>query len=165
MLEPLNPQEGHDRPALGREPAGADAAKPVADREVPLPGTELGATPAAVHAWLDGEGTEGDARLADPRQAALWSRIAEETAARRRLTTPAHVAAQIMQAIPATAPAPAATASMATASAASEPVSARRATAATVAESAGGITLSPAAALAAAAGLIALGFLAARLLG
>lgn len=154
MLESLNPQEGPDRPSLGRDAGRPDAARPLADREVPLPGAELGAAPPAVHAWLDGEGPETDARLADARQVALWARINEETAARRRMVTPAHVSARIMDALPAAAPAVSATTVARTATAVAAPAAA-----------AGLITLSPLAAFAAAAALLAVGFLAARLLG
>jgi hypothetical protein len=155
MLESMNPQEGSDRPNLGRDTARPDANRPLADREVPLPGAELGASPPAVHAWLDGEGTEGEARLADARQVALWSRINEETATRRRLTTPAHVSARIMDALPASAPALAAQTVARTATAVAAPAAAAT----------GLITLSPFAAIAAAVALLALGFLAARVLG
>lgn len=159
MLESLNPQEGPDRPSLGRDAGRPDATRPLADREVPLPGAELGAAPPAVHAWLDGEGTEGEARLADARQVALWARINEETAARRRMVTPAHVSARIMDALPAAAPTLAGPALAA-------PTVARATTAvAAPAAAAGLISLSPVTAIIAAAGLIALGFLAARLLG
>jgi hypothetical protein len=146
MIEPQNTQDGSELPIRGRDRA-ADHA-PLADREVPIPGAELGGTPAAVHAWLDGEGSEADARLADARQVALWSRIADETATRRRTLVPAHVQANIMNALPAAAPARAVSAQAAPVTAAS-----------------GMIALSPTSALLAAAGLIALGFLAARLVG
>jgi hypothetical protein len=147
MIEPQNnTQEGPDRPSLGRDRAADNA--PLADREVPIPGAELGGTPAAVHAWLDGEGSEAEARLADARQVALWARIADETTARRRMVTPAHVQANIMNALPTAAP--------------TKVVSAA---AAPVAVATGMIALSPVSAMLAAAGLIALGFLAARLFG
>jgi predicted phage tail protein len=55
----------------------------------------------AIHQWLDGELSESEARKADARQVAMWSRIAVETDQRRRMTTPAHVAANIMAALPA----------------------------------------------------------------
>lgn len=155
MLESMNPQEGADRPSLGRDAGRPDAARPMADREVPLPGAELGAAPAAVHAWLDGEGTESEARLADSRQAALWARINDETAARRRMTTPAHVSARIMDALPASAPALAAQTVARTATTVAAPAAAAT----------GLITLSPLTAAIAAAALLAVGFLAARILG
>jgi hypothetical protein len=147
MLESQNPQEGADRSALGRDAGRPANGAPLADREVPLPGAEaFGTTPAAVHAWLDGEASEADARLADARQVALWSRIETETAQRRRMTTPAYVQQRIMDALPQATP------SMATATA----------TAATASQASGMIALSPVSAVLAAAGLIAAGFLLAR---
>lgn len=150
MLEPRNPQEGADRPGLGRDAGRPTNNAPLADREVPLPGAELGGTPVAVHAWLDGEASEADARLADAKQVALWNRIAEETSARRRMTTPTHVHANIMNALPTASPALATSVS---------------AVAAPVAAATGMIALSPVTAVFAAAGLIAAGFLLARLFG
>ena len=152
MLESTNPQEGADRPGLGRDigrPSNNNA--PLADREVPLPGAELGSTPAAVHAWLDGEASEADARLADAKQVALWNRITDETTTRRRMTTPAHLQASIMNALPSATP------SLAT--------SAATVVAAPVAAATGMIALSPVTAALAAAGLLAAGFLLARLFG
>jgi hypothetical protein len=150
MLEPRNSQDGADRPSLGRDADRSTNDAPLADREVPLPGAELGATPMAVQAWLDGEASEADARLADAKQVALWNRIADETSARRRVATPAHVHANIMNALPAATP------SLATSVAKA---------AAPVAAASGMIALSPVTAILAAAGLIAAGFLLARLVG
>ncbi len=146
MLESQNPREGTDRPGLGRDAGRPDNGAPLADREVPLPGSEaFGATPMAVHAWLDGEATEAEARQADARQVALWSRIADETATRRRMTTPAYVQDRIMDALPDAHPA--------------------RALATTAGVTAGRIALTPVMAMMAAAGLVALGFLLAKLVG
>ena len=152
MLEPLNPNEGTDRSTQGQGAARPADGAPLTDREVPLPGAEaLGDTPMAVHAWLDGEATEADARMADPRQVALWSRIADETAARRRMTTPAYMQARIMDALP------------------ESRVAAAAATAAPLASPTvrtdERIALSPVTAAIAAAGLIATGFLLGRLFG
>lgn len=149
MLEPRNSHEGADRPGLGRDAERAVNDAPLADREVPLPGAELGATPVTVHAWLDGEASEADARLADAKQVALWNRITEETSARRRMTTPTHLHANIMNALPAATPSLATSVSAATAPAAAT----------------GLIALSPVSAVLAAAGLITAGFLIARLFG
>lgn len=87
------------RDAAGNSPL---ADRPLADREVPLPGLAAAEDPTmvAIHQWLDGEGTEADARRADAKQVAMWSRISTDTDQRRRMTTPAHVAANIMAAIP-----------------------------------------------------------------
>jgi hypothetical protein len=150
MLEPRNPQESADHPSLGRDAGRTTNNAPLADREVPLPGAELAGTPLAVHAWLDGEASEADARLADAKQVALWNRISEETSARRRMTTPAHVATNIISALPTATPSLASTVS---------------AVAAPVAAATGMIALSPVTAALAAAGLVAAGFLLARLVG
>jgi len=153
MLDPQNPQEGTERPSLGRDAGRPANGAPLADREVPLPGNEaFGTTPAAVHAWLDGEASEADARAADARQVALWSRIETETATRRRMTTPSYVSQRIMDALPDARP------SLATAAAST-------ATASTAAASneISRIVFTPITALLAAASLIAAGFLLARL--
>lgn len=54
-----------------------------------------------VHQWLDGEGSEAEARRADARETALWAKISDETDRRARMTTPAPVLERLMQAIPA----------------------------------------------------------------
>lgn len=155
MLEPLNPNEGTDRPAQARDAARPVDAAPLTDREVPLPGSEaLGGTPLAVHAWLDGDASEADARMADPRQVALWNRIAEETASRRRMTTPAYMQARIMDALPESR--------IATATAAATATTAPLVAPAVRTDER--IALSPVTAAIAAAGLVAAGFLLGRLL-
>jgi hypothetical protein len=82
----------------------AHPERPLADREVPLgpPSTTIA---EAVHAWLDGDTPERDARHGDwSRDVDFWKRLDEDLAARRRLRTPAHLQAQIMNAIPQHAP-------------------------------------------------------------
>ena len=103
----LDRHEAHDDRNLGQDLPKRDAApvadRPVADREVPLPGTAAAGEPALViHQWLDGETSEAEARRADAKQVDLWKMISTETEQRRRMTTPAHVAANIMAAIPET---------------------------------------------------------------
>jgi hypothetical protein len=105
----LNQNEAHnDRNDLGHDMPHRDAAgdrpdRPLADREVPLPGMAASEDPSvlAIHQWLDGELSEADARRADAKQVAMWNRVAVETDQRRRMATPAHVAANIMAALPA----------------------------------------------------------------
>jgi hypothetical protein len=148
MLEPKDSNEGTERPSLGREAARPASNAPMADREVPLPGSEaFGSTPAAVHAWLDGEASEADARQADAKQVALWVRISEETSARRRMTTPSYVQQRIMDALPDARPAMATSAKVAAGATATV----------------NRIALTPITAMLAAAGFIALGFLLAQL--
>jgi hypothetical protein len=102
MLDRHEAQDGQS----GRELPHRDAAgespladRPMADREVPLPGTP-GGSALALHQWLDGDLSEGEARRADARQVEFWSRMTTETDRRRRMTTPSHVTAQIMAALP-----------------------------------------------------------------
>jgi hypothetical protein len=72
--------------------------RPLADREVPL---RVDGAMAALNAWLDGEAPAP--RMANNQltpEAELWSRISREASARKSVRTPAHVAAQIMNALP-----------------------------------------------------------------
>jgi hypothetical protein len=89
--------EGHKRERAGHP------ERPLADREVPLgpPSTSIA---DAVHAWLDGDAPESQARRADSRDVDFWKKLDEDLAARRRLRTPAHLQAQIMNALPMHAP-------------------------------------------------------------
>jgi hypothetical protein len=81
-----------------------DRGRPLADREVPL-GPRSAVIAEAVHAWLDGEATESHARRAESsREVDFWKRLDEDLAARRRLRTPVHLKAQIMNAVPMHAP-------------------------------------------------------------
>jgi hypothetical protein len=77
--------------------------RPLADREVPL-GPPSSSIADAVHAWLDGDAPESQARRADSRDVDFWKKLDEDLAARRRLRTPAHLQAQIMNALPMHAP-------------------------------------------------------------
>lgn len=105
----LDRHEAHDDRNLGQNLPQRDAApvadSAVADREVPLPGMAAaeGSAPV-IQQWLDGETSEAEARRAAAEQVDLWKLISAETAQRRRMTTPAYVAANIMAAIPDTRP-------------------------------------------------------------
>ena len=101
----LDRHEAHDDRNLGQDlpqrAAAPVADRPVADREVPLPGMAAADEPALViHQWLDGETSEAEARRANAKQVDLWKMISTDTEQRRRMTTPAYVAANIMAAIP-----------------------------------------------------------------
>ncbi len=103
----LDRHEAHDDRNLGQDLPQRDAApvvdRPMVDREVALPGLLAADGPARViQQWLDGETSEADALRADAKQVDLWKMISTETEQRRRMTTPAHVAANIMAAIPET---------------------------------------------------------------
>ncbi len=90
--------EGRKRDRSGQ------SERPLADREVPL-GPPRSSLADAVHAWLDGEVTESQARRGESgRDVDFWKRLDEDLAARRRLRTPAHLQAQIMNALPMHAP-------------------------------------------------------------
>jgi hypothetical protein len=78
--------------------------RPLVDREVPLgpPSTTIA---EAVHAWLDGNTPEREARRGESsRDVDFWKRLDADLAVRRRMRTPAHLQAQIMSAIPPHAP-------------------------------------------------------------
>jgi hypothetical protein len=91
-----------------RAPRRSDRERPLADREVPLSQHEQDARvlAPAVHAWLDGELPEASVRKGDTaRDVEFWKQINGEVERRRRLHTPAYLEAQIMDALPQTAPA------------------------------------------------------------
>ena len=92
------------------------ADRPLADREVPVPGSLAAQDGAllAINQWLDGDVTEADARRADGKQVDMWKLVATETERRKRMVTPAHVAANIMAALPEKTLATKTTASLAT---------------------------------------------------
>lgn len=106
----LNNQEAHhDRNDLGQNLPHRDAAgdtplagRPMADREVPLPGLAAADDPSmvAIHQWLDGDLAESDARRVDTKLVDMWAQVASETDRRRRMVTPSYVAANIMNALP-----------------------------------------------------------------
>lgn len=80
-----------------------DAARPLADREVPL-GQRDGMAPA-LHAWLDGELPEAAVRKGETaRDAEMWRRITTEATQLRHMRTPAGFADSVMAALPQTAP-------------------------------------------------------------
>jgi len=83
-------------------------ARPLADREVQLGHQEQDTRvlAPAVHAWLDGELPEATVRRGDTaRDVEFWKQVNTEAERRRRLRTPVYLEAQIMEALPQTAPA------------------------------------------------------------
>jgi len=95
--------ESHHR--LARRP---EKERPLADREVPLGYQENDSRilPPTVHRWLDGELPEASVRRGDTaRDVEFWKNISVEAERRRRMNTPPHLEAQIMEALPQTAPA------------------------------------------------------------
>jgi len=97
MQDNLNARDGD----AGRERPrrASEQAQPLSDREVPIAGGT--ATSEMINSWLDGDAPEPVAVNADTaRQVDLWRRIEEDSQRRRQLVTPAHVTAQIMAALP-----------------------------------------------------------------
>jgi hypothetical protein len=93
---PELPSDGHSD---GRK-RERQVPRPMADREVPIgpPSTTI---PPAVHAWLDGETPERNARDGEwSRDVEFWKRLDDDLASRRRMRTPAGLQARIMEAIP-----------------------------------------------------------------
>jgi hypothetical protein len=87
------------RDAAGNSPL---ADRPLADREVPLPAwppPTIRRCSPSTSGWTAISSPTRVARMC--KQVAMWSRVAVETDQRRRMTTPAHVAANIMAALPA----------------------------------------------------------------
>lgn len=86
----------HDNldPRDGLEPrAPRPKESPEVEHEVPVGAAHIS---DAVHAWLDGEPVSEAALSAAPREVAFWKKVDVEAATRRRMTTPAHVPAQIL---------------------------------------------------------------------
>ena len=111
MVDDLRPDDGarerdQSRHGQPKRPA-AQPEHPLADREVSITGHEAEArvlTPA-VHGWLDGELPEASLRKNEGTQdIEFWKRISAETDTRRRMRTPVHLEARIMEALPQTAP-------------------------------------------------------------
>ena len=110
MVDDLRSDDGlggfdghHHRPAARR----IENTRPLADREVPLGHQEQDARvlAPAVHAWLDGELPEASVRRGDTaRDVEFWKNINVEIESRRRMRTPTHLEARIMEALPQTAP-------------------------------------------------------------
>ena len=102
MQDNLNARDGSGDAGRERPRRASEHAQPLSDKEVPLGGT---ATSEMINRWLDGEAPEPVALSTESaRQVDLWRRIEEESERRRHLVTPAHVKAQIMAALPADAP-------------------------------------------------------------
>lgn len=95
----------NERPeANGPAPQRERASNPRAEREVEVP-IRRRTTPAAVHAWLDGDLPEAAVRRGDTaRDVEFWNRLNSEIDVRRRMKTPAYVYDQIMEALPQTTP-------------------------------------------------------------
>jgi hypothetical protein len=140
MLDDLNARDGEGTSGRERPVRAPEFAQPLADREVPL--NAVTAADDVVNRWLDGDAPEPVALRGDAaRHVDFWKHVNAETERRRRMVTPAHLAAQIMEALPGVAMAHA------------EPWYRKE------------LHLSPVTAMAAAAGLLALGAALVALLG
>jgi hypothetical protein len=109
MVDDLRSDDGLGRyPSQKRRTGHAEPdARPLADREVPLGRLESETRTLAppIHAWLDGELPEASVRRGETsRDVEFWKRLTDEADRRRRLRTPVHLEARIMQALPQTAP-------------------------------------------------------------
>jgi hypothetical protein len=110
MVDDLRSDDGlggfdghHHRPVTRR----SETQRPLSDREVPLGHQEQDARvlAPALHAWLDGELPEASVRKGDTaRDVEFWKHVNVEVESRRRMRTPAYLEAQIMEALPQTAP-------------------------------------------------------------
>jgi hypothetical protein len=101
MFDDIRPED--DRPIDGRRrERPSEIERPLADREVPLSQPEMGRVLSpAVHAWLDGELPEAAVRRGETqRDVEFWKRIAVATESQRHLRTPVHVQQRIMDALP-----------------------------------------------------------------
>src|ERR1051325_11824759 len=96
--------DGHYHDRSRKRP---EKERPLADREVPLGHQEqdVRVLAPAVHAWLDGELPEASVRKGDTaRDVEFWKNINVEVERRGRMHTPTYLEAQIMDALPQTAP-------------------------------------------------------------
>ena len=92
----------HHRPVRRSE-----TQRPLVDREVPLGHQEQDnrVLSPAVHGWLDGDVPEASVRKGDTaRDVEFWKSINTEVDRRRHARTPTYLEAQIMEALPQTAP-------------------------------------------------------------
>lgn len=104
MLDNLNARDDGGDAGRERPRRASEQSQPLSDREVPISSSGT-ATSEMINSWLDGDAPEPVAVNAESaRQIDLWRRIEQESERRRHLVTPAHVKAQIMAALPADLP-------------------------------------------------------------
>lgn len=109
MLDDLNtgPRGGRDgHPDARRVRRDRDKeVRPIIEREVPLGQQSDRVLSSAVHAWLDGELPEAAVRKGETaRDVEFWRSVSAHIEQRRHMSTPEHVEAQIMAALPHHAP-------------------------------------------------------------
>jgi hypothetical protein len=104
MLDNLNARDGSGDAGRERPRRASEHSQPLSDREVPISSSGT-ATSEMINSWLDGDTAEPVAVNAESaRQIDLWRRIEQDSERRRHMVTPAHVTAQIMAALPADVP-------------------------------------------------------------
>ena len=87
----------------GRRADNGEGARPLADREVPLPSRKEATS--VMHQWLDGEVPEAAVRAAGgDRELRFWSALGGELEMRRQVTAPVGLADRIMAALPQNTP-------------------------------------------------------------
>lgn len=100
----LDRHEAHDNlNPMGRDTreAPVSAERPLADREVPLPGVSAADKAAdTIQLWLDGDVTETVARQENDKAVEFWMRVSKDAGQMRQAKAPAHLMANIMAAIP-----------------------------------------------------------------
>lgn len=100
MYDDLNERPETTGPARER----AKPVKPAVDREVEIP-LPRHTTPAAVHAWLDGDLPQAAVMRGETsRDVEFWNHINAELDVRRHMKTPAYVYDKIMEALPEAVP-------------------------------------------------------------
>lgn len=100
MLDRHESHENLNPNARDSRDAAVSAERPLADREVPLPGVSAADTAAdTVQMWLDGEATEMEARAENDKAVEFWARVAKDTDTMRQVKAPANFTASVMAAL------------------------------------------------------------------
>jgi hypothetical protein len=101
MLDRHESHENLNPKARDSRDAAVSAERPLADREVPLPGVSAADTAAdTIQMWLDGDATEAAARQENSKAVEFWMRVNTDAEQMRHAKAPAHLMANIMAAIP-----------------------------------------------------------------
>lgn len=100
MLDRHESHENLNPKARDIRDAAVSAERPLADREVPLPGVSAADSAAdTVQMWLDGEATETEAREANDKAVEFWARVAKDTDTMRQVKAPTNFTASVMAAL------------------------------------------------------------------
>ena len=88
-----------DGPSESRKRSSRE--RPLFDREVPVPTPSSNTLSQAVHAWLDGQTPERNARVGEwSRDVEFWKKLDDDLQRRRRMRTPIGLEMRIIEAIP-----------------------------------------------------------------